>query len=722
MLYHHKSTANPPDNSANSSNKSNSQSPILTWHVAGMDCASCVNKIKTKVESLPNVQDVKVILSTEKLIVTATHEDTGQQVEQAVESLGYTITAQQAAAHQHQHEAFTWHSFLIPAIMAIIMIVSALLLWQDQPIGKYGFILATLVGLVPIAKKSLSAIQGGSPFAIETLMSISAIGALFIDATEEAAMVLFLFMIGELLESFSANHARKGVKSLMALMPNDSVVIKNGARLTVPSHQLQPNDVIEVSAGGRLPADAELLSDQADIDESALTGESMPVTYAKNANLSAGTLVVDQTILLRVTSEPGNNAVDRILHLIENAEEKKAPIERFIDTFSRYYTPAIMFIALLVLLIPTLIFGHDWHTWIYRSLTLLLIGCPCALVISTPAAITAAMANASRHGALVKGGAALEALGKIQTIAFDKTGTLTVGSPSVTQIITAPDWDEKSLLAHAAAVEIGSHHPLAKAIIQRAEALDIPLTEAQDRKTLPGMGIEGNVNGAKITLRSPHQSPMALSDFWQSHIAMLEEAGNTVVIVTKENEPVGLIALQDTLRPEAEMVLTDLHRLGITTVMLTGDNPRTAQKMADSLNMKVHAKLLPADKVNYVTQLNQTAPTAMVGDGINDAPAMKAATIGIAMGGGTDVALDTADAALSSRSLTPLPTLISLARATRNNIQQNITLALGLKGIFLVTSILGITGLWIAVLADSGATALITANALRLLRYKKRMS
>ncbi|MEG2041286.1 MAG: zinc/cadmium/mercury/lead-transporting ATPase, partial [Hafnia sp.] len=578
----------------------------------------------------------------------------------------------------------------------------------------------TLVGLAPVVRQAWKLTRSGTPFAIETLMSIAAVGALFIGATEEAAMVLLLFMIGELLESYAANRARKGVSALMALVPEEAIVIENGQRKTVAVSSLLPGQIIEVAPGARMPADAELLADGVSFDESALTGESVPVERQSGEKVAAGSLVVDRVCQLRVVSEPGNNAIDRILQLIEEADERRAPIERFLDRFSRYYTPAIMLFSLLVIVVPPLFFAQPWDTWIYRGLTMLLIGCPCALVISTPAAITSGLAAATRRGALIKGGAALEQLGRVTTIAFDKTGTLTQGTPQVTDVVALGDVDSARVLTLAAAVEVGSHHPLAQAIVRKVTEQKLGQLTADERQAKAGIGVEGYINGELIQVMAPSKlAQNALSEAALAQVHELESAGKTVVVVVQAQLPVGLIALSDTLRADAVEAIAQLKRMGISGVMLTGDNPRAAAAIASQLGIDFRASLLPADKVEAVTALSRKADTAMVGDGINDAPAMKAASIGIAMGSGSDVALETADAALTHNRLTGLPEIIALSRATHANIRQNITIALGLKAIFMVTSLLGLTGLWLAVLADSGATALVTANALRLLRKTK---
>jgi Cd2+/Zn2+-exporting ATPase len=695
-----------------------SGSQRYSWKVTGMDCPSCAKKIENAVTALPGVDNARVLFATEKLVVDA-QSDISLRIQDAVKQAGFTLLGTQAT-QADQPKTSRLGEFGPLLLLTTLMIVSWALSMVNPELSRIAFIATTLVGLAPVATKAVRLIRSGTPFAIETLMSVAAIGALFIGATAEAAMVLLLFMVGEMLESYAANRARRGVKALMELVPEDALLLQGTERKRVPVASLRPGDVIEIAPGGRLPADAELLNPFASFDESALTGESVPVERQQGQKVAAGSLSVDQAAQMKVISEPGKNAIDRILQLIEEAEERRAPIERFLDRFSRYYTPAIMLLAIAVILVPPLLYSQPWDTWIYRGLTLLLIGCPCALVISTPAAITSGLAAATRRGALIKGGAALEQLGQVKTIAFDKTGTLTEGKPTVTDVLPLNGISEQQLLTLAAAVEAGSHHPLAQAIINRAEQYGAPLPLAQGRRALAGVGVEGVIDGKTLLISAPAKLAAGLLSQQGTHqVERLENAGKTAVVVLEDGAPIGLLALRDTLRSDAKQAIAELKALGINGVMLTGDNPRAAAAIATELGLDYRAGLLPEDKVKAVTELSELRPTAMIGDGINDAPAMKASSIGIAMGSGTDVALETADAALTHNRLVGVAEMIRISRATHANIRQNITIALGLKGVFLITTLLGLTGLWLAVLADSGATALVTANALRLLKKRQ---
>ncbi|ROS71104.1 zinc/cadmium/mercury/lead-transporting ATPase [Vibrio crassostreae] len=704
-----------------------------SWLVAGMDCPACARKIENAISNIDGVIQAKVLFATEKLVVKFDNESLADTIEQVSIKTGFPLTEVGSKKEKQQPETF-WQAHIQPNLqiiaIAAAMLFAALLKSTSPQLSEGLFTVTCLLGLYPVAKKAVQLARSGTPFAIETLMSVAALGALYLGETAEAAMVLLLFLIGERLEAFASSRARSGVQALMALVPENATKVINGERVEVAVIELVPGDVIEVAAGSRLPADGQLITDAASFDESALTGESVPVEHTEGNSIMAGAVVVDKVVRITITSKQGENAIDRILHLIEEAESRKAPLERFLDKFSRWYTPLMMVVALLVIITPPLLFAQPWETWVYRGLALLLIACPCALVISTPAAITSGLAAAAKRGALIKGGAALEQLGKIQTIAFDKTGTLTEGKPQVTDIQPLSGWQQDAMLRVVGAIEVGSTHPLAQSLVAKVKDLNIEIPESHNKIALIGSGVEGDVDGVKYQVLSPSKIAFDLGADVVSQVEALEGEGKTVVVAlelkdqeesTEQNTTViGLIAWQDTLRSDAKLAIERLNDLGIQSIMLTGDNPRSAAAISSKIGMQYKASLLPSDKVCYVEELSQQSHVAMVGDGINDAPAMKTANVGIAMGGGTDVALETADSALTHNRLTELPAMIELSQATMNNIRQNVALALGLKGVFLVTSLLGITGLWVAVLADSGATALVTLNALRLLRFKSK--
>jgi Cd2+/Zn2+-exporting ATPase len=588
-------------------------------------------------------------------------------------------------------------------------------------IQLYAFTAAMLVGLFPIARRAIMAALAGTPFSIEMLMTIAAVGALIINATEEAAAVVFLFLVGELLEGVAAGKARASIKSLSALVPKTALLEENGKTREVPAESLAVGSVILVRPGDRIPADGTVVSGESAIDEAPVTGESVPVRKSVDDAVFAGTVNGDAALRVRVTAAAQDNTIARVVRLVEEAQESKAPTERFIDRFSKYYTPGVVVVAALVAVLPPLLLGADWSEWVYKGLAILLIGCPCALVISTPAAIAASLSSGARRGLLMKGGAVLEGLGKLTAVALDKTGTLTEGKPKVTDVL-AFEKTAVETLRLAAALETGSSHPLALAILAKAEEDGVEIPPVDDAKALGGKGVAARVEGTDVFLGSPNAAAerVAISQERLDAIAALNDQGKTVSLLIAGDVLCGAIAMRDEPRADAVAGLKALTDRGIKVVMLTGDNKRTATAIGAQLGIDVRAELLPQDKQRIVGELQKEGYiVGKVGDGINDAPALAAANVGIAMGGGTDVALETADAAILHSRVGDVAQMVSLSQLTMRNIFQNITMSLGLKAVFLVTTIAGITGLWPAILADTGATVLVTLNALRLLKIPK---
>jgi Cd2+/Zn2+-exporting ATPase len=583
--------------------------------------------------------------------------------------------------------------------------------------APYAFTAAMLVGLVPIARRAIMAALSGTPFSIEMLMTIAATGAVIIHAAEEAAAVVLLFQIGELLEDVAAGKARASIQSLTALVPKTALLDEDGQTREVAAESLAVGAIILVRPGDRISADGVIVAGESAIDEASVTGESAPVRKGVDATVFAGTVNGEAALRVRVTAAAADNTIARVVKLVEQAQESKAPTERFIDRFSRYYTPGVVALAALVAVIPPLFFGGEWSAWIYKALAVLLIGCPCALVISTPAAIAASLSTGARRGLLLKGGAVLENLGRITAVAFDKTGTLTSGKPTVTDVIGFGH-AQADVLKFAAALETGSSHPLATAILARAAADNLALPLAHDAKAIGGKGITATVEGMPVFFGSPQAAGarLPLSADQTAQITALNDAGKTVSVLIVGDVLAGAIAMRDEARADAKAGLKALTDAGIKTVMLTGDNRRTAAAIGNQLGIAVKAELLPEDKQRIVGEMkSEGLIVAKVGDGINDAPALAAADVGIAMGGGTDVALETADAAVLHGRVGDVAEMIALSKRTMANIRQNITIALGLKVVFLATTIMGVTGLWPAILADTGATVLVTVNALRLL-------
>lgn len=707
----------------------------LRFRVDGMDCASCAAKIDTAVRRLPGVTDVSVSVTNGAMNVN--HDGTARSDEIAakVTALGYRTTLADTAPAAGGGRAAPktsapakplpwWRSKKGQMMLACGGgLIAAYIAGHLYPANElWAFTAAMLIGLVPIAKRAYMAAINGTPFSIEMLMTIAAIGAMFIGATEEAAAVVFLFLVGELLEGVAAGKARASIQSLTALVPKTAFLEKNGTTSEVAADSLAVGDVISVRPGDRMPADGEILTGESAVDEAPVTGESTPVGKAEGDTVFAGTINGDGVLRVRVTAAAQDNTIARVVRLVEEAQEAKAPTERFINRFSTYYTPGVVVVAALVAILPPLLAGGDWNEWIYKGLAILLIGCPCALVISTPAAIAAALSSGARRGLLMKGGAVLETIGKITAACFDKTGTLTEGKPKVTDVL-AGDLPEDEVLRLAASLDAGSSHPLALAIVGAAEQRGLKLAPVTGGKAHGGKGVSGMVGEKDLFLGSRRAANdiAAIPDALANRIAACNDEGKTVSVLVANGRIAGAIAMRDEPRADAIAGLRELKAANIRTVMLTGDNRRTAEAIGRDLGIEVRAELLPEDKQRIVGELRKEGLiVAKIGDGINDAPALAAADVGIAMGGGTDVALETADAAVLHGRVGDVEEMVDLSKRTMRNIHQNIAIALGLKAVFLVTTVLGITGLWPAILADTGATVLVTINALRLLRQPVR--
>ncbi len=575
--------------------------------------------------------------------------------------------------------------------------------------GDWAYAIGALIAVLPFAKSALEKALKGRPFSIETLVTIAVVGALPIDAGAEAVVVVALFSLGELLEGFAAARARSGLTALAQLLPSEATIEVDGERKTVPVTSLTVNMVMFVAPGDRLAADGTIVDGRSDLNEAAITGESSAVDKGIGAPVFAGSINGDGQLKVTVTKDASNSVVARIGDLVAQAQASTAPTARFIDSFSAYYTPAAILIAALIAVVPPMLMGGEWSTWIYRALTVLLIACPCALVLSTPAAIATGIATAARHGILIKSGAALEMLAKIKIAAFDKTGTLTLGHPVVTDV----EGDATEVLRLAAAVETGLSHPVARGIVAEAVAKGIEIPGAIDVVIRQGEGVEGIVDGVKIALLSPRASK-SLTPEVMTRIDALEREGKTIAVLFADTKFIGIIASRDEPRTDSKSAIAALTALGIKSLMLSGDNQRTATAVAAPLGMEAEGELMPADKLDRIAALKAEMPILMVGDGVNDAPALATASLGLAMGGGTDVAIETADVGLLRDRLLAVPDAIRLARKTRSTIIVNIVLAVGLKLVFLVLAVFGITNLWTAIIADTGATILVTINALLL--------
>ncbi|MGE0372901.1 MAG: heavy metal translocating P-type ATPase [Gammaproteobacteria bacterium] len=700
---------------------------VLRYRVTGMDCAACANKIGAAIRRVPGVTDVVVSVTSG---VMAVHHDRDTmpdaEVQRQVKSIGYGIGRQDApdertGTGQPGAAAPTWWKnpkLRLTTACGMALIVAYGVASFTPAAATWVYVVAMTIGLIPISYRAFTAARAGTLFSIEMLMTIAAMGAIIIGATEEAAAVVFLFLVGELLEGVATGRARASIRNLVKLVPKTAHLQQAGSIVEIPAAQLTVDDCVLVRPGDRIPADGIIVSGNSSINEAPITGESTPKQKGTADTVFAGTINLDGSLSVRVTATAADNTIARIVRMVEYAQEAKAPTERFIDRFSRYYTPIVVLVAVLVSIIPPLFLGALWNEWVYKGLAILLIGCPCALVISTPAAIAAALAAGARRGLLLKGGVVLEQVGKITIAAFDKTGTLTAGQPQVTNVLGV-DRSESETLRLAASLESGSSHPLAAAILSRAVADGIAAPPATEGAAVAGKGITGNVGGVSLFLGSiaAASDRVTLPASLRAQTDALQAEGKTISVLLAASKLVGVIAMRDEPRGDAGDGLAALIERGVKAIMLTGDNEATAVAIGKTLGIEVRAGLLPQDKQTIVTELQKAGNiVAKIGDGINDAPALAAADVGIAMGGGTDVAIETADAAILHGRVSDVAAMFDLSRRTMANVRQNITVALGLKAVFLGTTVAGITGLWPAILADTGATVLVTLNALRLLR------
>jgi Zn2+/Cd2+-exporting ATPase len=562
-------------------------------------------------------------------------------------------------------------------------------------------------------------------FDMKTLMTVAIIGAGAIGEWGEGAAVVILFAISEALETYSLEKARQSIRSLMDIAPKEALIRRGFEEIVIPVEEIEVGDVMIVKPGQKLAMDGVVVKGISSINQAAITGESVPVAKAINDEVYAGTLNEEGLLEVRVTKTVEDTTIAKIIHLVEEAQAERAPSQAFVDRFAKYYTPMIMVFALGVAIFPPIVMNGEWAEWIYRGLAVLVVGCPCALVISTPVAIVTAIGNAARHGVLIKGGVHLEQSATLSTIAFDKTGTLTRGVPEVTEFVNLSEIAEHEILAIAAALEKSSEHPLASSIVRKAATEQIEFTsiEVDDFTSITGKGVRGAINKQLYSIGSPGWFNDLMTTDVLNKIHSLQKQGKTVMVLESEQKILALFAVADEVRKQSRDVIEKLYKIGIQkTIMLTGDNQNTAQAIGEKLGVtEIHAELLPEQKLAFIKKLrSEGGRVGMVGDGVNDAPALAASTVGIAMGGaGTDTALETADIALMADDLSKLPFMIRLSRRTLRIIKENISFSIGIKIVALLLIIPGWLTLWMAIFADMGATLIVTLNSLRLLRTKE---
>lgn len=694
------------------------------YRLQNLSCASCAAKFEKNIQALPAVQEVQLNFGASKLSVI------GDVAIEDLEAAGAFDDIKVIPANESRIEPmlpfYKRKENIVTVLSFAFLLIGAILSFkygETYPSAIVLFAISIAIGGASMFKTGIKNLVRFD-FDMKTLMTIAIIGAAIIGEWREGAVIVFLFAVSEALEAYSMNKARQSIRSLMDIAPPSATVKRDGKQLALLTEEILIGDILIVKPGEKIAMDGEVLTGSSTINQAAITGESVPVLKEQGDEVFAGTLNEEGALEIKVTKLVGDTAIAKIIHLVEEAQAEKAPSQKFVDRFAKYYTPAIMIIAVLVATVPPFL-GADWNTWIYQGLAVLVVGCPCALVVSTPVAIVTAIGNAAREGVLIKGGIHLEETGRLDAVAFDKTGTLTKGYPEVSHFTVAENVDQKALLSAIAAVESLSQHPLAKAIVNYAHTNGVESAKVSDFQSVTGKGAYGMVDGQKISIGSLG---------WAEELTVLpidvterattwQREGKSVMVVMTEATYSGLIAVADPIRKESKSVLQKLKEIGIRhTVMLTGDHPQTGEAIGASLGMTdVRAGLMPEEKLTAIKQLRERyGRVAMVGDGINDAPALAESTIGIAMGGaGTDAALETADIALMADDLEKLPYTIKLSRKTLRIIKENILFALGLKIVALLLIIPGWLTLWIAIFADMGATLLVVLNSLRLMRIDK---
>ena len=738
--------------------------PTKTFTVAGLTCIDCAARVRAAVSRVEGVSDCQVDHAAGTLTVSLAEPDLPtEQIARAVESAGYTLVTDRSKSRIEPVVAtlvaflpgrlksslqnrdlpilgfvrfvFSERGTTLTAVAGLLTLLGLILmvLYSPPTLGGLGgaalFAAAIVVGGIPVARHAWQELWLARSLGINTLMVVAVVGAVFIGEWAEAAIVVVLFSLGEVLEGYAAERARSALGSLLDLAPPVALkILPTGETQEMAVEQLAVGDRVLVRPGDRVSVDGIVRAGQSAVDQSPITGESIPVEKQPGDEVFAGTVNTSGALEVEVTRLAADNTLNRMVVLVQQAQSRQAPVQRFIDRFARVYTPTVAATAVLVAAVPPLLFGQAFwgdHGWLMRALQMLVIACPCALVISTPVSLVSAMTNAASRGVLIKGGRYLEALSRVRAFAFDKTGTLTEGRPVITDVVdvcTCGQCLEDCGLQHAAAVEVQSSHPLAQALLAEAAARGLTVPRAQEVTVLGGRGMEGVVNGAQVTVAS-HAHFDEYFAHPESVCQLADELaaqGKTIIMVRHDDEVCALFAVADTPRPNSRQALADLKAHGgIHTVMLTGDNPTVAEAIARQVGVdEVRAGLMPEEKVAAVATLAEKyGDVAMVGDGVNDAPALAQADVGIAMGGaGSAQAMETADVVLMGDDLAQLPFIVRLSRQTRRIVTANIAFALIVKALVFILAMAGLATLWMAIAADVGASLAVILNGMRLRR------
>lgn len=692
--------------------------------IPDMECADCAAKVEKALRRQAGILDLSINIMAQKATVQFDVGATDvERIAAAIREAGYAVEGADETEAAAEKPFWKNRGQVLTALSGVFFFLG-LGVQITYPEAHHGpfwqghlglvdafFLFAALVGGFNFFPAGLRALRTLS-LDMDFLMTAAITGAVIIGEYTEAAAIAFLFSTAELLEDYALDRARRSLRALMQLAPETATVVREGEERVVPAKDVLVGEVVQVRPGEKIPVDGVVTEGTSAIDQAAITGESLPVTKGLDDKVYAGTLNQEGYLEIRTTQVAADTTLGKIIHMVEVAEENRSPSEQFVRRFARYYTPAVTVLALAVILIPPLAFDAAFATWFVRGLTLLVIACPCALVISTPVAVVSGITSAARNGVLIKGGSYLEALGEIKVVAFDKTGTLTHGKPEVTDVIALNGHVEADMLRIAAAAEQRSQHPIARAITRRVESQALP--EVADFTSLTGKGVESRINGTYYRVGKPNLFYAIPTELIES----LARDGKSVVLVGSATEVIGVIAVADTVRAVGKQTVSTLRSQGIKTIILTGDNTATAQAIAGTLGVdEWHAELLPQEKMERITQLrDKYGPVAMVGDGVNDAPALAAANVGVAMGAmGSDVALETADVALMGDDLAKLPYLFGLSKKARRVIRQNVWTSILVKFALTLGVFPGVVSLAAAVLiGDMGTSLLVTGNALRL--------
>ena len=694
---------------------------LTRLRVAQMDCPTEEALIRNKLGGIATVSGMEFNLM--QRVLTIVHQNnTLPAVETAIRDLGMSTEPMETSSQGRAPTEAVSKPWWPLALAGLAALGAEIVHWLGLPEWLSGLLalVAITISGVGTFKKGWIALRHGN-LNINALMSIAVTGAVLLRQWPEAAMVMVLFTVAELIEAKSLDRARNAIRSLVQLTPEMATVRQaNGAWAELPAKDVTIGQIVRVKPGERVALDGVVTAGRSSINQAPITGESLPVDKSAGDSVFAGTINQSGSVEFRVTAESTHSTLARIIHAVEEAQGARAPTQRFVDQFAKIYTPAVFVFAIAVALVPPLLLGGSWQDWVYQALVLLVIACPCALVISTPITIVSGLAAAARHGILIKGGVYLEEGHKLAWLAFDKTGTITHGKPVLTDTVLLDQTDEVDAVRVATSLAARSDHPVSHAIATSGQRNDTVLLDVADFAAIPGRGVLGTVGGVQYQLgnhRLIHELGVCTPPL-EARLGELEEQGKTVILLTDGERVLVLFAVADTVKDSSRAAIRALHELGIKTVMLTGDNAHTARAIAAQVQIdEALGDQLPEDKLRAIERYAQTGKVGMVGDGINDAPALARADIGFAMGAaGTDTAIETADVALMDDDLNKIARFVRLSRTTRTVLVQNIALALGIKVVFLVLTLLGMGTMWMAVFADMGASLLVVANALRLVR------